>query len=337
MPKHSSINLYVHRNQKARLDGQPRTSTSTLTQLLNYVCTHMHTRIYIHTQSLTHTNTDIIPIHTHTHFTQNTCTHTHTHKQKHFTHKYTPTHIAWPILRDNQSPGNREPKSIASASFPTELKPFLLIVAFCRDPLKVMLYDTHGEDDININEEIAKRLQTEGHSIDMTQFSPTTDSTSDGSGAASLPPSTTPAARERAVEELQAVTKRLTVTDEASRTSGVAVNDVAADAATTGGRGAERSPETVPTNADSLKSSSLSSPSVGSQSSKPADSTVLAPPRVGVASPSSDYLNVAYDAWPLPAYAPLPGVGQFFDVYVQSITNPSNFVVSVMIIIVMSS
>ena len=36
MPKHGSINLYVHGNQKARQDGQPRTSTSTLTQLLNY-------------------------------------------------------------------------------------------------------------------------------------------------------------------------------------------------------------------------------------------------------------------------------------------------------------
>ena len=35
-PKHGSINLYVQGNQKARLDGQPRTSTSTLTQpLLN--------------------------------------------------------------------------------------------------------------------------------------------------------------------------------------------------------------------------------------------------------------------------------------------------------------
>ena len=36
MPKHGSIILYVHGNQKARQDGQPRTSTSTLTQLLNY-------------------------------------------------------------------------------------------------------------------------------------------------------------------------------------------------------------------------------------------------------------------------------------------------------------
>ena len=36
MPKHGSINLYVHGSQKARWDGQLRTSTSTLTQLLNY-------------------------------------------------------------------------------------------------------------------------------------------------------------------------------------------------------------------------------------------------------------------------------------------------------------
>ena len=36
-PKHGSIILYVHGNQKApSYDGQLRTSTSTLTQLLNY-------------------------------------------------------------------------------------------------------------------------------------------------------------------------------------------------------------------------------------------------------------------------------------------------------------
>ena len=38
MPKHGSIQLYVHRSQKARYDGQPRTATSTLTHLLNYGC-----------------------------------------------------------------------------------------------------------------------------------------------------------------------------------------------------------------------------------------------------------------------------------------------------------
>ena len=36
MPKHGAINRYVHGSQKARWDGQLRTSTSTLTQLLNY-------------------------------------------------------------------------------------------------------------------------------------------------------------------------------------------------------------------------------------------------------------------------------------------------------------
>ena len=36
MPKHGSVNLYVHGNQKARWDGQLRTATSTLAQLLNY-------------------------------------------------------------------------------------------------------------------------------------------------------------------------------------------------------------------------------------------------------------------------------------------------------------
>ena len=36
MPKYGSIILYVHGNKKARYDGQPRTATSTLTQLLDY-------------------------------------------------------------------------------------------------------------------------------------------------------------------------------------------------------------------------------------------------------------------------------------------------------------
>ena len=33
--KHGSLLLYVHRNRKAHQDGQPRTATSTFTQLLN--------------------------------------------------------------------------------------------------------------------------------------------------------------------------------------------------------------------------------------------------------------------------------------------------------------
>ena len=36
MPKHGSVNFYVHGNQKARWGGQPRTATSTLTLLMNY-------------------------------------------------------------------------------------------------------------------------------------------------------------------------------------------------------------------------------------------------------------------------------------------------------------
>ena len=48
MPKHGAINLYVHGNQKARLDGQPRTSTSTLTQLLNYGVVHLSYLVLYH-------------------------------------------------------------------------------------------------------------------------------------------------------------------------------------------------------------------------------------------------------------------------------------------------
>jgi len=52
MPKHGSINLYVHGNQKAPYDGQPRTATSTLTQLLNYAGGHRHsTVISVHPQA----------------------------------------------------------------------------------------------------------------------------------------------------------------------------------------------------------------------------------------------------------------------------------------------
>ena len=42
IPKHGSINLYVHGSQKAREDGQPRKATSTLTQLLNYDPSHIY-------------------------------------------------------------------------------------------------------------------------------------------------------------------------------------------------------------------------------------------------------------------------------------------------------
>ena len=36
MREHGSVLLFVHGNHKARWDGEPRTATSTLTQLLNY-------------------------------------------------------------------------------------------------------------------------------------------------------------------------------------------------------------------------------------------------------------------------------------------------------------
>ena len=35
MRVHGSMLLYVHRNHKAHYDGEPRTATSTFTQLLN--------------------------------------------------------------------------------------------------------------------------------------------------------------------------------------------------------------------------------------------------------------------------------------------------------------
>ena len=55
MPKHGSINLYVHGNLKARQDGQPRTSTSTLTQLLNCEC-----RSFVENPELTNV---LLPLH----------------------------------------------------------------------------------------------------------------------------------------------------------------------------------------------------------------------------------------------------------------------------------
>ena len=41
MREHGSVLFYVHRNRKVRKDGQPRTATSTLTQLLNYEATRL--------------------------------------------------------------------------------------------------------------------------------------------------------------------------------------------------------------------------------------------------------------------------------------------------------
>ena len=47
MQKHGSIDLYVHGNHKARSAGQPRTATSTLTQLLNYVPCRLVCHVYV--------------------------------------------------------------------------------------------------------------------------------------------------------------------------------------------------------------------------------------------------------------------------------------------------
>ena len=49
---HGSMLLYVHRNHKAHWDGEPRTATSTFTQLLNSV-TYTHTHTHTHTHTLT--------------------------------------------------------------------------------------------------------------------------------------------------------------------------------------------------------------------------------------------------------------------------------------------
>ena len=43
MREHGSILLYVHGNHKVRLDGQPRTATSTFTQLLSSATRHQTT------------------------------------------------------------------------------------------------------------------------------------------------------------------------------------------------------------------------------------------------------------------------------------------------------
>ena len=59
MPKHGSINLYVNGNQKARYDGQPMTSTSSLTQLLNYAAVFLPFHIIIY--SFLHTLVRTVP------------------------------------------------------------------------------------------------------------------------------------------------------------------------------------------------------------------------------------------------------------------------------------
>ena len=40
VPKHGSMLLYVHRKYKVHSDGEPRTATSTFTQLWPYCCPH---------------------------------------------------------------------------------------------------------------------------------------------------------------------------------------------------------------------------------------------------------------------------------------------------------
>ncbi|KAK7489405.1 hypothetical protein BaRGS_00019349 [Batillaria attramentaria] len=80
----------------------------------------------------------------------------------------------------------------------------------CRDPLTVMLYDTNGEEDININKEIAKKLVAEGAKIDMDVFASTESAPSEGSGTSS-PRSHASASGVGDVERLQSAAQCLSL------------------------------------------------------------------------------------------------------------------------------
>lgn len=81
-------------------------------------------------------------------------------------------------------------------------------------------------------------------------------------------------------------------------------------------------PITIPPTSPSSNPSASSSPGVLSPAS-PTASAVGA----GAAATSNDSLSIAYHTWPLPGYVPLPRIGEFFDVHIQWISDPSNFVI----------
>ena len=187
-----------------------------------------------------------------------------------------------------------------------------LTLTFSREPLKVMLYDTHSSDDVNINEEIARVLSSEGLTIDFTLFTPTSDSASEGSRASSPPPTTSTTT----VDQLQQTAENLTLRDKT-------------DAPTADSSAQKDSAVAVPSNVDTPKPAAVVRTVSGSDTEAIASQSAgVAPPGGVGSSPYSDSLCVTYDTWPLPSYVPHPEEGQFFDVFVYSVSDPSNFVVS---------
>ncbi|XP_076438043.1 uncharacterized protein LOC143277162 isoform X3 [Babylonia areolata] len=204
-----------------------------------------------------------------------------------------------------------------------------------RDPLKVMLYDTHGTDDININQEIAQKLGAEGHVIDIELFSPVSDNASESSPPSTPPPSSSPpVAADNASEssppstpppsssppvatDNAAVSDVIDVDQLQSSTEALTVSDVTF---------AERDSAEVSVCVSSPEQSSGGSTKV-SEDLRVDVSAGKGSPDGGAVSPYSDSLCVAYNTWPLPSYTPLPEVGVFFAVFVQSVVDPSNFVI----------
>ncbi|XP_070208882.1 tudor domain-containing protein 7B-like isoform X2 [Littorina saxatilis] len=193
-----------------------------------------------------------------------------------------------------------------------------------REPLKVMLFDTHGKDDVNINEEIAQKLASEGHTLDLTPFTPITDNTSESSrGSSPRPPSNPPSQPD--VDALQSATRGLNLDKDSPPTSAkTAVNsNISQDSTQQEGGARPKTEQNVKVKTDASKPVGASQPSDLDM----AASLGVVSPGAGAASQFNDSLCVAYHTWPLPSYVSQPEVGQFFDVYVQSVSDPSNFVI----------
>nr|KAG5701506.1 hypothetical protein BaRGS_000902 [Batillaria attramentaria] len=213
----------------------------------------------------------------------------------------------------------------------------------CRDPLTVMLYDTNGEEDININKEIAKKLVAEGAKIDMDVFASTESAPSEGSGTSS-PRSHASASGVGDVERLQSAAQCLSL--------GGGMCDGGDHARPAAGGVSQQQPHHqqqqqqsplytwgsktesgTPVTNSGTPLKPLHIPQA-SPSASPATPGALSPAevgasqsRIGPTGKSDDSLSVAYHTWPIPGYVPLPSVGEFIDVYVIWISDPFNFVV----------
>lgn len=229
-----------------------------------------------------------------------------------------------------------------------------------RDPLSVMLYDTHGDEDININLKIAEKLKSEGANVNMEVFSDGTDSqTLEKSGASSPNHPDVESPEQLDVVSLASLAfKEKLLPSESNIVMGSSAHpSFESDSSECQPLYTWVKKEGQWTSQSKLNSKAVSGEQavMENQQSKVVlppstvsdTKTVISPPtnvdsqtltvpleaKTAAASATplkyNDVLCTDYHSWSLPGLAPLPEVGQFFDVFVTSISNPSNFVVSV--------